>query len=117
MRPIVSSTGTVKYNTAKELAKILKPLVGRSAHHVHNTKDFVEDLKDIRLQHGEFIISYDVTVLFTSLPIQPVVNIIQHKLANDKDLQQRTTMSIKHIISLLKFYLRSHLLCIPRAIL
>ena len=28
LRPIVSSTGIVSYNTAKELAKILKPLVG-----------------------------------------------------------------------------------------
>ena len=78
-----------------------------STHHVHNTKDFVEQLKDVRLKQGKCIISYDVTALFTSVPIQPVVNIIQQKLANDKDLQQRTTMSIKHIISLLKFCLRS----------
>ena len=104
---MVSSTGTVTYNTAKELAKILKPLVGMSTHHVHNTKDFVEQLKDVRLKQGECIISYDVTALVTSVPIQPVMNIIQQKLVNDKDLQQRTTMSIKHITSLLEFCLRS----------
>ena len=34
LRPIVSSTGTATYNTAKELARILKPLVGSSIHHV-----------------------------------------------------------------------------------
>ena len=106
LRPIVSGTGTVTYNTAKELAKILKPLVEMSTHHVHNIKDFVEQLKDVRLKQGECIISYDVTALFTSVPIQPVVNIIQQKLANDKDLQHRTNMSIKHI-SLLEFCLRS----------
>ena len=50
---------------------------------------------------------YDVTALFTSVPIQPVVNIIQERLANDKDLQQRTTMYIKHITSLLQFCLNS----------
>ena len=107
LRPIVSSTGTVTYSTAKELAKILKPLVGMSTHHVHNTRDFVEHLKDVRLKQGECIISYDVTALFTSVPIQPVLNIIQQKLASNKDLQQRTTMSIKHIISLLEFCLKS----------
>ena len=107
LRPIVSGIGIVTYSTAKELAKIMKPLVGMSAHHVYNTKDFVEYLKDIRLQQGECVISYDVTALFTSVPTQPVVNIIQNKLANDKDLQQRTAMSIKHIISLLEFCLRS----------
>ena len=77
LRPIVSSIGTATYNTAKELAKILKPLVGMSAHHVQNTRDFVEQLKDVRLKQGECIISYDVTALFTSVPIQPVVNIIK----------------------------------------
>ena len=78
-----------------------------STHHVHNTKDFVEQLKDVRLKQEECIISYDVTALFTSVPIQPVLNIIEQKLSNDKDLQQRTTMSIKHIIRLLEFCLRS----------
>ena len=103
LRPIVSSTGTVTYNTAKELAKILEPLVGMSTHHVHNTRDFVEHLKDVRLRQGQCIISYDVTALFTSVPIQPVLNIIQQRLAKDKELQQRTTMSIKHITKLLEF--------------
>ena len=107
LRPIVSSTGTVTYSTAKELAKILKPLVGMSAHHVHNTKEIAEHLKGVRLKHGECIISYDVTALFTSVPIQHVVDIIQHKLVNDKYLQQRTTMSIKHIIRHLEFCLKS----------
>ena len=49
----------------------------------------------------------DVKALFTSVPIQPVLNIIQQKLAKDKDLQQRTTMSIKHITSVLEFCLNS----------
>ena len=89
--------GKITYNTAKELAKILKPLVGMSTHHVHNTKDFVEQLKDVRLMQEECIISYDVTALFTLVPIHAVLNIIEQKLANDKDLQQRNTMSIKHI--------------------
>ena len=90
-----------------ELAKILKPLVGMSAHLVQNTRDFMEQLKDVRLKQGECIISYDVTALFTSVPIQPVVNIIKQRLANHKELQQRTTMTISHIINLLGFCLKS----------
>ena len=39
LRPIVSSIGAVTYQTAKELSKILKPLVGKSHHHVHNNED------------------------------------------------------------------------------
>ena len=52
LRPIVSSTGTATYNTAKELARILKPLVGSSIHHVQNTRDFVEQIKETRLKTG-----------------------------------------------------------------
>ena len=103
LRPLISSTGTVTYNTAKELAKILKPLVGLTSHHVHNTKDFIDHIKEVRLRQGESIISYDVTSLFTSVPIQPVLNIIHQRLATDQDLKNRTSMTIIHIINLLEF--------------
>ena len=100
-------TGTVSYNTAKELAKILKPLLGMSTHHLQNTKDFIQQLKDVRLQQDESIISYDVKALFTSVPIQPVLNIIKNKLKNEKDLKQRTSMTVGHITSLLEYCLKS----------
>ena len=103
LRPIVSSTGTISHNTAKELAKILKPLVGLSTHHLQNTKDFIQQLKDVRLQQDESIISYDAKALFTSVPIQPVLNIIKNKVENDKDLKQRTSMTVGHITSLLEY--------------
>ena len=107
LRPIVSSISAATYNTAKELAKILKHLVGMSAHHVHNTRDFVQQIKDVRLKQGECIISYDVTALFTSVPINPVLKIIKHRLANDHELHKRTTMSVTCIINLLEFCLNS----------
>ena len=40
--PTVSSCGSVTYGVAKELAKIFKPLVGKSPHHINSTHDFVE---------------------------------------------------------------------------
>ena len=39
LRPIISSRGSATYETAKDLARIIKPLVGRSPHHVQTTKD------------------------------------------------------------------------------
>ena len=105
LRPIVSCIGAATFNTAKELAKILKLLVGMSAHHVHNTRDFVEQIKEVKLKPGECIISYDVQALFTSVPINPVLDIIKERLANDQDLHKRTTMSVNQIIKLLEFCL------------
>ena len=107
LRPIISSIGTASYNTAKELARILKPLVGTSIHHVHNTRHFIEQIKDVRLKDGESIMSYDVTSLFTSVPIKPTLEIIQQRLTEDPDLHNRTSMNIQQIINLLEFCLNS----------
>ena len=107
LRPIISSIGTATYITAKELARILKPLVGTSIHHVQNTRDFIDQIKEVRLKDGESIMSYDVTSLFTSVPIKPALDIIQQRLAKDEDLQKRTSMTIQHIITLLDFCLNS----------
>ena len=42
LRPIVSSIGSVTYGVANELARILKPLVGKSIYHVNNSKEFAD---------------------------------------------------------------------------
>ena len=49
LRSIVSSCGSVTYGVAKELAKILKPLVGKFPHHINSTQDFVEQVRHITL--------------------------------------------------------------------
>ena len=46
LRPIVSSCKLVTYGVSKELTKILKPLVGKSPHHINSTQDFVEQIKN-----------------------------------------------------------------------
>ena len=51
--------------------------------------------------------SYDVNALFTSIPIQPAVNIIKKHLEEDKELHLRTSMTVKHISCLLEFCLEN----------
>ena len=107
LRPIVSSIGAATYQTAKELSKILKPLVGRSRHHIQNNQDFLQDLKSIQLASDEVMMSFDVKALFTSVPIEPTLKIIEKLLKEDHSLQSRTTLSIQHIMDLLGLCLRS----------
>ena len=76
LRPIVSSIGSVTYETSKELSRILKPLVGRSPHHVQNNQEFLTQLGDIQMGPDDIIMSYDVKALFTSVPIKPLLKII-----------------------------------------
>ena len=81
------SCGSVTYGVAKELAKILKPLVGKSPHHINSTQDFVEQVKHIPLVPGECLSSYDVSALFTSVPVDPALNIIRDLLDKDHILK------------------------------
>ena len=61
----VSSCGSVTYGVAKELAKILKSLVGKSPHHINSTQDFVEQVKHITLAPG------NVSAVMMCLPCSP----------------------------------------------
>ena len=92
---------------AKELAKILKPLVGKSPHHINGTQDFVEQVRHITLVPGECLSSYDVSALFTSVPIDPALKIIKDLLVKDPTLKDRTVIGIDDIILLLEFCLKN----------
>ena len=97
LRPIVSSIGAVTYETSKELSRILKPLAGKSPYQVQNNQEFLQHLEGIQLGPDEM--SYDVKALFTSVPIQPALNIIEKLLEEDPELQQRTHDSEAHHLS------------------
>ena len=87
----------------EELSRILKPLVGKSTHQVKNNMDFIQSLEDIQLKPEEYMMSFDVEALFTSVPIEPVISIIKKHLEEDKDLHKRTAKTVKHISCLLEF--------------
>ena len=92
---------------AKVISKVFKPLVGKSPHHIQSTGDFVSKAKGLTLQPGECLSSYDVTSLFTSVPIDPVLNIIRDLLEKDEKLNDRMVLSVQNIIELLGFSLHN----------
>ena len=72
---------------------------------MQSTSDFVNRAKELTLQPGECLPSYDVTSLFTSVPIHPALNIIKDLLEKDEKLNDRTVLSVQDIIELLVFCL------------
>ena len=107
LRSIGSSRGSVTYGVAKVIAKVLKPLVGKLPHHIQSTMDFVCKVREVTLLPGECLSSYDVTVSFTSVPIDPVLNIIKDLLKQDDTLSKRTVISVQNITELLGFCLHN----------
>ena len=107
MRPIVSSIGSVTYECAKYAAKILSPLVGKTEHHVKNTKTFVQTIEDVVLNVDETITSYDVTALFTAIPPKDAITVIEHKLKEDHTLKDRTNLNVEQIVELISLCLNT----------
>ena len=67
----------------------------------------MEQVKHITLAPGECLSSYDVSALFTSVPVDPALNIIKDLLEKDHTLKERTVLAVSDIILLLEFCLKN----------
>ena len=105
LRPIVSSIGNITYNIARFLTQVLSPLVGKTEHFIKNSKDFVEKIRHLEVPPGRKMISYDVTALFTSIPVDKAIKVIEERLRKDSSLRQRCELSVEQVLTLLSFCL------------
>ena len=78
--PIVSSIGTFTYNLVCFLCDLLPPLVPND-YSCKNTFCFVSQIKNTNLSK-KFLVSYDVTSLFTSIPLQETIGIAVNLIFN-----------------------------------
>ena len=81
--------------------------MGKSPHHIQSMGDFVSKAKRFTLQPAECLSSYDVTSLFTSVPIDPALNVIKDLLEKGEKLNDRTVLYVQNIIELLGFCLHN----------
>ena len=105
LRSIISSINSITFDTANFHAKIISPLLGKTSYHIQNTIDFLDEIKGIRLQDVEEVVSYDVTAFFTSVPMDEALNSIHHSLESDYILHERTKLSSSKAVELLRFVL------------
>ena len=82
-------------------------MVGKCPHHINGTLDFVEQVKHITLAWGEFLSSYDVSALFTLVPVDPALNIIKDLLEKDHTLKKRAVVAVSDILLLLELCLKN----------
>lgn len=102
LRPIVSSKNSPARELCRFLLPILKPLSGRTDSYVKNTKHFVDMTKSMTLTEDDFLVSFDVESLFTNVPVQETLNIIETRLNEDTELNNRTNLPVNVIMELLK---------------
>ena len=81
LRPIISSISTFNYNLARFLCDLFSPLVPND-YSCKDTFSFVSQIKNANLSKT-FLVSYDVTSLFTNIPLQETIEIaIKKNLKN-----------------------------------
>ncbi|CAB4026981.1 Hypothetical predicted protein [Paramuricea clavata] len=106
MRPINSCIGSPNYQVSKHLASVLKHLY-EGDHAVRNSKDFVDFVMTQTVEPDEQIVSFDVTSLFTSIPVDLALKIVKEELENTEIWKEHTKLTIEQIYSLLAFVLKN----------
>ena len=83
MRPILSATNTYNYKLAKWLDEKLKPL-STNKYTIPDPLLFSEELRKKEIQDGEILVSYDVSSLFTNVPVDETIEILVDKAFHNK---------------------------------
>ncbi|XP_068723610.1 uncharacterized protein [Montipora capricornis] len=89
MRPILSATGTYNYALAKWLDAMLKPL-SVNEHTITDIFAFTNEIRGVKgarsryfspfkINPGEILVSYDVSSLFTNVPLDETIDILARK--------------------------------------
>ena len=82
MCPILFTTHTYKYALAKWLEEKLKPLSWNQCT-VTDTLGFVNEVQGLQINRGDILVSYDVTSLFTNVPLDETIYILAEKALSD----------------------------------
>ena len=96
VRPIMSATNTVSYLLAKFLVPILKPITSNEFT-LTDTFDFVSQLHSSKFPAEICMASFDVTSLFTQIPLKETLNIC---------ISQLFPSGVQHVLGFTKGDLR-----------
>ena len=78
MRPILSATGTYNFNLAKWLEEKLKPL-SVNEYTITDVFEFADEIRSSPMNEEDILVSYDVTALFTNVPLSETIDILVDK--------------------------------------
>ena len=88
VRPIISNIGTATYKTSKYLAKLLAPLT-KSKYTINSTKEFIAYTKELKVEEEYEMISFDVSNLFTNVPLELTIDLILKKVYGKKMIKTK----------------------------
>ena len=101
MRPIVNCRNAPNYKISKELLKILKCRLSNDKNNsVKNTTELVTALNTLQMKPSFRLVSFDVTNMYTNIPIIEAINTIENNLKSNNSVKE-----IEEIVRLLRVVL------------
>ena len=82
VRLIVNTQGSAFYKIAKFVSNELKPMTVSAKSFIKDSQDFVQKLKNKKLQEGEKLVSFDISDMYPSLPKEQVIQEVIRRIKN-----------------------------------
>lgn len=77
LRSIVNTIGSPTYELAKYVARKLAPLAGKTSSYINDSYQYVEFIKNAKVDPGDKIGSFDVVQLFAKIPLDEAVQVVK----------------------------------------
>ena len=112
IHPIVSACDTTTYNTAKFITKILQNYGGKTSSFAKDSTDFIEKIKHLSLNpEEETLVSFDVSVVFTSTFVPVALQVINSKISTCTHLTIVCKIPTEKFIMLQEFTITNCIFC------
>ena len=90
--PIISTLNTATYHLAIYWAKLLS-LLSTSEYTVSSSKEFLTTIKNVQVPPGFHMVSFDVELLFTNIPLEYTIGLLLERIYNKGELVTNITRS------------------------
>ena len=107
LRPINRSLRSPTYHVSKYLADLLSPLRSDHGYTIKNSKKFADFVQTQTVRPDEENVSFDIVSLFTSIPVDLALNVIQCKLESNHTWKDKTKLTKNQIGELTKSVLHN----------
>ena len=101
-RPIVSSCDCPTEKISQLTDIVLRPFAQKGKSFIKDTPDFIEKIKDLRLNENEWLVSMDVTNLYTNIPHHEGIRVVSETIKQRGNELPSNEMIIKMLSLILK---------------
>ena len=89
----------------KYTTNILKASVKDENNNAKNSTTFSNYIRNVPIEHGKIMVSFDVSSLYTNIPIIDTLNIFKDYVSNDDQLTRKTSIPLDKFFDLVNLVL------------